>query len=447
MAELTLEGLVIRSLQDIREEINAEVHSRIAPSIDMSDGSIEGQWAGIVAEQIALAEEGLELVNGSLDPDSATGAQLDAISALTGTLRREARPSLAALTLTGTPLTIVSEGSRASQTVTEVEFVTLEDATIEELDAWEADTSYALGSQVTNDGNAYVATVAGTSDSSGGPTGEDSVIVDNTVTWRFMGEGTGAIDVPSAAAEVGPTLAVSGTITEIETPVSGWNGVINLLDATLGRLEETDEDLRLRRELELAASGSSTKDGIRAALLQVTGVTAVTVFVNNSMVTDPDGMPPKSVEALVQGGDDQDIWDSLLANVAAGIETHGTEDGTAADSQGTEIDVSFSRPEEIEIYIDIELHVDPLVYPSDGDDQVKLAIVLFGDAQPTGKDAVAFSLGAQAFKVPGVLDVLSIDIGASPSPSGSTTIAISLRQLAQYDTSRILVDSSSTGVP
>jgi uncharacterized phage protein gp47/JayE len=261
-----------------------------------------------------------------------------------------------------------------------------------------------------------------------------------------MGEGMAAVDVASASVETGPITAVSGDITAIETPVSGWDSVINLLDAELGRDVETDEDLRVRRELELARAGTSTVDAIRADVLQVEDVTSVRVF-NNPTDGVVDGMSPHSVEVLIRGGDDQDIWDQLLASVAAGIATVGDEVGTAEDSQGTLHTMRFSRPDEIEIYVDVELIIDADLYPLDGDDQVEAAIVAYGDAQESGKNAVSSGLiGAIFGGVAGVLDVTVCDIGTAPNPTLPTTIPIALRELATYDTSRITV-VSTPGTP
>jgi hypothetical protein len=77
---------------------------------------------------------------------------------------------------------------------------------------------------------------------------------------------------------------------------------------------------------------------------------------------------------------------------------------------------------------------------------VEAAIVAYGDAQATGKNAVSSSLVAQCFTVPGVLEVTSLFIGLAPAPVSTATIPISLRELAVYDTSRITV-STSDGVP
>jgi uncharacterized phage protein gp47/JayE len=327
------------------------------------------------------------------------------------------------------------------------EFATVADVTIQGVPAWAPSTAYLVGARVTSSGKTYVCIDPGVSASSGGPTTEDAVIADGSVDWRFMGAGTGAADVDAQALETGLIAAVSGAITEIETPVSGWEGVINLLDAKVGRNEEKDEQLRVRRVLELAASGGTTREAVRAVLLKLEGVTAVNVFVNDSDVTNVDGMPPKSIEALVQGGADQDLWNALVAScVTAGIKAHGNTPGTAIDSQGTPIPVAFSRPTELPIYVVINLVKDPTKYPLDGNAAVTAAIVAFGNAGPTGRNAVASAISAQAFRVDGVLDVTSIFIGTAPAPSSSATIPISPRQLATYDTSRVVVNATD-GVP
>jgi hypothetical protein len=95
---------------------------------------------------------------------------------------------------------------------------------------------------------------------------------------------------------------------------------------------------------------------------------------------------------------------------------------------------------EIPIYVTLNVKVDETLFPEDGADQIALALITWGDAQKSGKDAVAAALVAQAFKVEGVLDVTSALISTSPTPTLSTTIAISKRQLATYDTSRIIVN-------
>ncbi len=449
---ITLTGFVVKPEDAIIEDMEASARGKWGASVPLGNKTLLGQLIRVVAECVGLVWELGQQIVASQDPDAAAGALLDALCALTGTLREAAKHSNADLTLTGDPTTIVPEGSQASTLSTGVPFETLEDGTIAALDAWTITTAYVVGDRVTNSARAYVCITSGTSAGAGGPTTTADDITDGTVHWRYLGEGTGAVDVSAQSVETGPLEATSGDVTVIDTPVSGWSSVINLLDADLGSDEQTDEDLRTTRELELAASGSSPPDAIRAELLKVEGVTSATVFYNDTDVTDGDGVPPHSVECLVQGGDDQDIFDTVFAAVAAGIGTHGTETGTATDSEGVSHTMKFSRPTEVTIYVDITLTYDATLYPSDGDDQVKAAIVAFGDAQKSGRDAVATQIGAQAFKVAGVIDVPRTGslggtlIKTTAGPTADTTIVITSRQIATYDTSRIDV-TSTPGTP
>lgn len=54
-------------------------------------------------------------------------------------------------------------------------------------DEWEADTEYALRSFVINNANRYELVTAGTSASSGGPTGTAAEITDGTCVWCWRG--------------------------------------------------------------------------------------------------------------------------------------------------------------------------------------------------------------------------------------------------------------------
>lgn len=436
---LTADGFVPKTIEIIREEINDAMRALFGTSIDVSDGSALGQFIGVFAEREALVWELAEQLYNAQNPDAATGTALDALCALTGTTREAATRSIVALILTGTPATVVPAGNRAANGVGDV-FETLADATIGALGAWTASTAYTVGQGVTNASRVYRCTTAGTSAGSGGPTTDATDITDGSAHWRYLGEGTGLDNVTAQAVNTGPTVAVAYDITEIITPVSGWQSVTNLLDAETGTDVETDEDLRLRREDELAAAATSPIDAVRADLLDVDGVDAVTVFMNTTDATDSDGIPPHAIEPLVQGGDDQDIFDQLLASVAAGIVTYGNTTGTAEDSAGVSHAVAFTRPTEKPIYIIINVDVDEDTFPDDGDDQIKAAIVAYGDALPTGRDVRASAISAQSFGVTGVLGVSSCLIGLVDPPMASTTIAIGLRELATYDTSRIVVN-------
>jgi hypothetical protein len=506
---LTPQGLVVMALTDIRDDLNQRLWQRIATTLDLSDGSLEGQIAGIVAEAISKCWNLLQALDSSLDPDKAVDALLDAICILTGTTRRDASTSEVTIQVTGDPTTLVSAGFQARVPPNGTPFVSAIDQTLVAAPSWAATTSYSVGNRVEHGSRVYHCVDAGDSASSGGPVGVDpiAVEVDGTVSWRFLGNGTAAIDVVVDATVTGATVANAGTLTEIVTPVGGVNGVNNLLDAAVGKPLMNNAELRVLRELELAQPGTGPADAIRAALLQVGAntsnpVTAATVFMNVDDITSTDGIPPHSVECLVRGGDDQAIRDCLRTNVAGGIRTWGTTVGTSTDSQGTAQTMRFTRPTLIPIYARISVDVDAESYPLDGDQQIKDDVALWGQGQPTGKDAVASAIGARSFDIAGVEDVteslvytdaigaatawaattaysattsiasvvsndggrkyICTAAGTSAGSGGPTgigtditdgtvhwrflgaTIPVSLRQLATYDSTRIVVVNTPT---
>lgn len=391
-------GFAVKTAEDTRSEMRANVAGVFGSSFDTTDGSAAGETIAIFAAQVGELWEVVEQVANSTDRDSATGPSLDAIGALTGTIRNSAESSTVVATLTGDPLTVITSAFRAATASTEAAFAATESTVLVALTAWVLSTAYVIGDRVTNAGNAYVCTVAGTSDSSGGPTTESTSITDNTVTWAFLGAGTGAVDATLTAVDSGVVVAAVRDLTVIQTPITGLLGITNLVEAVAGNAVESDPDYRVRQVEELALQGSHTAAAIRAELLELDGVRAAHVFMNLTDVTDVDGVPPHAVEALVQGGDDQDIVDLLGREICSGIVSFGNTSGSTTDSEGTTFTVNFSRPGEILVYVRETLTKVAATYA--GDDVAKAAIVTYGDVeQIIGKDVVPSSVGAAVLPV------------------------------------------------
>jgi uncharacterized phage protein gp47/JayE len=436
-------GFVLPTLNELIEEQYAAMRAAYGENVDLVAESPLGQLSVINAEREFTIWQGLQAVYRSADPDAASGASLDNVCAVTGTLREAEAPSTVTATLTGTPTSVVPAGCVASVTGTESRFATLADVTIAAATVWAAAT-FTLAARRTRGGNIYEVTTAGTSVS--GPSGTGTGITDGgTAVWAYLGAGTGYVDAEMESEEAGAVIGQARTLTVIETPVSGWAGVVNTLDADLGSAEELDPPLRLRREDELRAPANAAIEAIRAKVLQVDDVSQVTVFENYTDTTDGDGIPPHSIEVLVVDGDDDAIREAIFASAAGGIRTYGTETGTVTDSEGESHTIEFTRPTELDIWVIANLVVDPTEYPIDGDDQVSLALVTAGDAQRTGKNVVASAQEAICHSIPGVLEAECL-IKTSNPPTVRTTIAVTMRQIAKFDSSRITVNTTP-GVP
>jgi len=244
------------------------------------------------------------------------------------------------------------------------------------------------------------------------------------------------------AQEVGSVQAPAGTLTVIETPVTGWDSITNPLDAELGKDLEEDNELKLRRLQELAIAGRATTEAIRAKLLELTGVTAVVVFENDSAIVDVDGRPPKSVDIVVENGAEDDIAQEIFDTVAAGIETIGDISKVITDSQNFTHIIKFSRPSPVNIWVEFDISVDSNRYPADGDTRVKNAVVTWGDALGIGTDIVVHgtdSLEASIADIPGITDV-EIRVGKTASPTLDDNITIAPREVSAWDTSRVEVN-------
>lgn len=442
MAGLTPTGFELLTFAEIKAELEADIKNAFGASFDVSPDSPMGQLISIQAERLALLWELGAAIYASQDPDVAEGQSLDALGALTGTLRLEATKSTSdALVLRGTDTTIVSAGVVFSVVGTGARFTLDAPVTISTLAAWVTATPYVVGDLRTNVGNIYVCTTAGTSGA--GPTGTGTAIVDGTCVWRYVGAGTAAVLGSVTAEEYGPVIAAAGGLTVIETPVGGLDSVVNYLDAEVGRNLETDPDYRLRREQLLRAQGKGTVEAIRSDILAVDGVSECVVFDNPTNATDVYGIPAHSFFAIVRGGDEQDIREAIWQSKPAGIHSHGLGFGPTfgyvIDSQGFSQPITFGRAFDVDIWVHYEVTAATGAFPVDGEDQIKAALVALGNKSKIGDDVIVSRLACAPFDVLGVLDVTATYADIVPAPVSSANIVIDVGSVAVFDTSRVTV--------
>lgn len=104
------------------------------------------------------------------------------------------------------------------------------------------------------------------------------------------------------AAVPGQVLTIPNTITIQVTIVLGVDSVNNPTPyTTLGINEETDAQLKLRRQKSVSLSSQGYLAGLLAALENITGMTSAFVYENNTSVTNGDGVPGHSIWVITSG--------------------------------------------------------------------------------------------------------------------------------------------------
>ena len=274
---ITAQGLIIKRLADVTNDYNEEFDGLLGENTDLSPNLPLGQILGIIAERESLLWELAEGLYNSQYPQYAFGRSLDLAAAITGTIRRPATYST------------ISEGIARGENGTTVP----------------RGTVIATGS----DGTRFQTT-------------EEAVInIPDGVTFKSS-------PITMRAVNTGPLRADMGTLTSIITPVSGMDTFINLTDAVLGSNQERDPELKIRRNRELNAPGVATIGAIQAAISRRPLVSSVQVLENRDSITDIDGRPPHSIEAIIQGDHNQDLGEALFAVAPAGVTFFGNQNVT-----------------------------------------------------------------------------------------------------------------------
>ena len=399
---VTPQGYVLKSLEQCKADIIARLKAApaVGPNQDYSDTSPLGQIIGALASEPAEIHELGKGIYDSGDPEAVTGVPQDQLYALTGSPRLEARPSrIEGVLLNLDPGALVPAGSQASVDT-------------------RPDLTFTLDADVSS------------------PTGA-----------------TGAADYEGdfTCTFTGPTAVNADTLTVIDTAVNGWNSVTNPADATPGRNVANAIEFRQRWSDERAQRGSTTPTAIRAALLNTVDhpefatIEKVLVLTNRGDVRDANGLPPHSVEAIIDDGISPSVDDNLIAQVvwdagvAAGIDTYGNQSGTATDSEGVSQTVYFSRVTRRNIYVHLSL-TRGASFPVNGDAAVAQALVAQGNAYKIEDDVIALFIRSQAFNVAGVTDVPTFAIGFAPGPTEDDNLPIGYRERATFATDRITVD-------
>lgn len=329
MAEfgVTPQGFILKRLADIRQDlVNAlntvtDIDTGEKLIVDLSDADDPlVQIVDSFSDGLSVVWEHLQLSYNQFDPIKSTGSGLSGVVQLNGIRRKIGTFSNVLVTLTGQPNQLIT-----------------------------------IGKQITDINNSFVWELP-------------KILLDES------GLGSGI----AICTTKGPNPALPNTLVKILIPVSGWISVNNALDAALGTLEETDVELRNRQQESTSATGASVVDALYGNLLSLDDVLFVRVYINETLSTDIRGISAKSVAVVIVGGDDEEISLVIFQKIAIGVSSFGSTITQQQDSQGIFYAINFTRPDEVAIFVTVNVKVvNDSLWTDDGPDRIRAAILAY----------------------------------------------------------------------
>lgn len=392
MSGITPEGFDRKRLNEILEDLRLGFKAIFGNNLNVDPSSPDGQIIGVVAAAFSELWEISEGSYNAFNPSIATNAALTNLVQLNGITRLIAVPSVTTLEVTGNSNTVIPAGSRVTASDGSSTFTT--------------DVQITIG-------------------------------------------GTGTNQVAATCTVTGPTNAVAGSLTVIDTPVTGWASVTNPFDAVLGEDEESDSDLRARRVRSVARPAQAIVDAILAEILAVPGVTEAFLYENDTNATDVNtGTVAKSFQCVVRGGTDDDVAYAIFREKPVGILAFGTTIVDIFDSQGFPHTIGITRPTEIPIYVIVDITVYDQSFSGDRQAAIKQAIVdfaagdlIFGRGFGVNDAIINSELYIPVNTVTGIT-VDSLLQGIAASPTLSDDIPIAFNEIGTFDVANIIVNET-----
>lgn len=174
-----------------------------------------------------------------------------------------------------------------------------------------------------------------------------------TVIATFLTEEYGKITLPY------------GIVTKMVNNVTGFTAVTNLLEPTYGRKQENDIELRQSYIAKSALRSNTMIESIVGELLNnIENVESASGYENDTDYVDSRGLPPHSIEIIVEGGDNSEIAQAILRRKAGGIQTYGSIEVGVPGVYGDTIPVRFNRPDYLYTWLKVVLHGDKSQLPT-----------------------------------------------------------------------------------
>lgn len=294
-------GLVTMTQQELVDYFTTQYKSIYGADINLGSDTPDGQMMMIFIQSILDLEDLLTQINNMFDPDLAIGNVLDQRVAING-IQRQA----------------------GTYTITNITVVTSQAVTLFGLDQI-VEPVYTVKD---NAGNKW-----------------------QLVTSVNLLAGTNVLIFQSAVP--GEVLTTANTITTPVTIVLGVTSVNNPTTyTTLGINEESDFDLKIRRQKSVSLSSQGYLAGLLAALENISGVSFAAVYENVTGSTDGDGIPSHSIWVIISGSASiTAIAQAIYNKRNAGCGMKGSQTFTITQADGSTFVVKWDNVETEDLYI------------------------------------------------------------------------------------------------
>lgn len=295
-------GLQVATDAEITLQLTTAFELIYGVDINVASDTPDGQIIGIFKQAVLDLQDLLTQIYNGFDPDNATGVVLDQRVAINGIQRQ-------AGTRTITNITLVLDRA---------------------LSLFGADQSgNPIYTVADNAGNEWQLITT------------QSPAVAGTYVYAFQAKNPGAV------------LTTPNTITIPVTIILGVTSINNPTTyTTLGINEESDFELKIRRQKSVSLASQGYLAGLLAALENLNGITAAFVYENTTGVTDGDGIPGHSIWVIVNGAAaPADIARAIYNKRNAGCGMKGTQTFVIIQADGTPFTIRWDYVVPEDLYI------------------------------------------------------------------------------------------------